>query len=412
MKTQIKKSIGAQVAFHILRVPHRLLVLAAFVLYLFPALAQSPQKMSYQAIIRNTNNTLVANTPVGVKISIIHDSINGSVVFEEIFNPNPVTNINGLLTIEIGTGIPIIGSFSGINWANGSYFIKIDSDPTGGTNYSITSTSQLLSVPYAFHSKTADALIGGITETDPVFTAWDKDYADLINTPTIPTVPTNVSAFTNDVGFLTTFTETDPIFTAWNKDYNDLINKPITDGSETKLVAGSNVTIIGNGTIANPYVINSEPPANKFYIGQDTLGGIVFHIYLDANGDQRGFIVSKTEATLQWQNTTSQTSANRSEDGVYNTNLMTNSPAKNWVTSLGADWYLPSVDELTLLWQNRYHVNRTARAIGSTLVNPLSSYWSSLEGNPTHAYNFNFSETTLVLVSKTNNGRVRAVRAF
>jgi len=42
-------------------------------------------------------------------------------------------------------------------------------DPTGGTTYTITGTSQLLSVPYALHATTADGITGGITETDPLF---------------------------------------------------------------------------------------------------------------------------------------------------------------------------------------------------------------------------------------------------
>ena len=64
--------------------------------------------------------------------------------------------------------------------------------------------------------------------------ATSGDYNDLNNTPTIPTVPTNVSAFVNDAGYLTAIpdgmggisVEADPIFSAWDKDYNDLINKP------------------------------------------------------------------------------------------------------------------------------------------------------------------------------------------
>lgn len=69
-----------------------------------------------------------------------------------------------------------------------------------------------------------------------------------------------------------------------------------------------------------------------------------------------------------WQNTAVLVNADRTDDGLYNTNLMTDSPAKDWIISLGADWYLPSIDELSLLWHNRYHVNKTARTIGSTLL--------------------------------------------
>jgi len=69
--------------------------------------------------------------------------------------------------LEIGTGTVQGGDFTTIDWANGSYFIKTETDLTGGANYTITGTSQLLSVPYALHAKTAESITGGITETDP-----------------------------------------------------------------------------------------------------------------------------------------------------------------------------------------------------------------------------------------------------
>lgn len=85
----------------------------------------------------------------------------------------PTSNINGLVTLEIGGGNVILGSFDGIDWGSGPYFIKTETDPTGGTTYTITGTSQLLSVPYALHANTADSIVGGISlnETDPVFGA-------------------------------------------------------------------------------------------------------------------------------------------------------------------------------------------------------------------------------------------------
>lgn len=118
----------------------------------YQASAQAPQKMSYQAVIRDASDHLVTSQSIGMRVSILQGSATGIEVYKEIYNPNPQTNTNGLVTIEIGGGIPITGTFSGIDWANGTYFIKTETDPKGGTNYTITGTSQLLSVPYAFYA--------------------------------------------------------------------------------------------------------------------------------------------------------------------------------------------------------------------------------------------------------------------
>jgi hypothetical protein len=139
-----------------------------FQLLTFNSFAQAPQKMSYQAVVRNSGDALVTSTIIGMQISILQGSSTGTPVYVE--TQTPTTNVNGLVSIEIGGGT----GFDAINWANGPYFIKTETDITGGTNYSISGTSQLLSIPYALHAKTADSLTGTITETDPVFIAWDK----------------------------------------------------------------------------------------------------------------------------------------------------------------------------------------------------------------------------------------------
>jgi hypothetical protein len=120
--------------------------------------AQSPEKMSYQAVIRNNSDALVTNTQVGMQISIIQGSASGTAVYVE--TQTPTTNANGLASIEIGGGTVVSGDFATIDWANGLYFIKTETDPTGGTNYTIIGTNQLLSVPYALHAKTAEAVTG------------------------------------------------------------------------------------------------------------------------------------------------------------------------------------------------------------------------------------------------------------
>ena len=140
------------------------LILAAIIITA-NVFAQSPEKMSYQAVIRNSSNALVVSTSVGMQISILQGSPTGILVYKE--TQIPTTNSNGLISIEIGGMI----GFDTINWANGPYFIKTETDPTGGINYTISGTSQLLSVPYALHAKTAENISGGVIETDPVYVA-------------------------------------------------------------------------------------------------------------------------------------------------------------------------------------------------------------------------------------------------
>ena len=115
--------------------------------------SQVPQKLSYQAVIRNTSGQLVANHAVGMKISILQGSATGTPVYVE--TQTPTTNANGLASIAIGGGTVVSGTFAGINWSTGTYFIKTETDPAGGVNYTIAGTSQILSVPYALYARTA-----------------------------------------------------------------------------------------------------------------------------------------------------------------------------------------------------------------------------------------------------------------
>jgi hypothetical protein len=120
--------------------------------------AQVPERISYQAVIRNPAGQLVADKPVGMRISILRSP--GSVpVYSEVHTPT--ANANGLVTLEIGGGTPVTGTFAAIDWSLGDYFLQTETDPDGGANYTINGTSQLLSVPYALHAATAGRVTGG-----------------------------------------------------------------------------------------------------------------------------------------------------------------------------------------------------------------------------------------------------------
>ena len=222
--------------------------------------AQAPPKMSYQAIVRDSENQLVVNSEIGMRISILQGSADGTAVYTE--TRAPVTNANGLVTFEIGgegtNSVP--GVFSAIDWSDGPYFIKTETDPSGGTTYTISGTSQLLSVPYALHSGSSDVLIGEISEsqirdlqnylteeTDPVFTAWDKSEGIIITE----------SQISNLQDYLTE--ETDPSVptgtqTGEMQYWNGTAWVTVAPGNEGQVLALSNgvptwLSIIGDATI-------------------------------------------------------------------------------------------------------------------------------------------------------------------
>ena len=153
-------------------------LLAAFLITI-STFAQAPEKLSYQAIVRDSSENLVKNQAVGMQISILQGV---TVVYTEVHTQT--TNINGLITLEIGTGTAVNEIFSAIDWKAGTYFIKTETDLEGGTNYTITGTSQLLSVPFALHAKTAESITGTILEIDPVYSvsqAQKITETDIIN---------------------------------------------------------------------------------------------------------------------------------------------------------------------------------------------------------------------------------------
>jgi len=129
---------------------HLLIIAIAQFLISSSIFAQAPQKMSYQAVIRNSNDSLLISTPVGMRISLVQGSPSGTVVFSE--TQTATTNANGLVSLQIGTGTAVSGTFAGIDWAAGPYYVKTETDLSGGTNYTIISSNELLSVPYALFS--------------------------------------------------------------------------------------------------------------------------------------------------------------------------------------------------------------------------------------------------------------------
>ena len=120
--------------------------------------SQAPQKINFQSILRNTNGEVAANKAVSLRISILSGSITGNMVYSETHTKT--TDASGLISLQIGNGTVLSGVFSAILWGNAAYFIKLEADFNGGSNYVLLGTQELMSVPYAlFASKTDTSVL-------------------------------------------------------------------------------------------------------------------------------------------------------------------------------------------------------------------------------------------------------------
>ena len=113
-------------------------------------ISQASQRINFQSILRNTNGEVVSNKAVSLRISILSDSITGPAVYVETHART--TDAGGLMSLQIGNGTAPSRDFATINWGNSAHFIKLEADFSGGNNYILLGTQELMSVPYALYA--------------------------------------------------------------------------------------------------------------------------------------------------------------------------------------------------------------------------------------------------------------------
>jgi len=280
--------------------------------------AQAPEKMSYQAVIRGANNALVTNQQIGMQISILQGS---TAVYEE--TQTLTSNPNGLVSLEIGKGTIVSGIFSSIDWSADMYFIKIETDPTGGTNYTITGTSQLLSVPYALYAKTS-------SDTEAVAANTAKvGYTDALvsaNTSDIATNTTNIAtkvSITDIVDDLTTGGTTAPLSAEQGKVLKGLVDSSVNIVVEDVLTSSSTINALSANqgrelkglinTNTNNILTNTSDIANAVMTsGDQTVAGIKTFsnpIVSDVTGNLTGNVTGNAGTVTNGVYTTSSVTA-------------------------------------------------------------------------------------------------------
>jgi uncharacterized protein (TIGR02145 family) len=236
-----------------------------FLLTFTAAMAQAPQRISYQSIIRDANKVVVASSPVGIKISLLQGTATGPAVYVETHRST--TNANGLVSLEIGEGMALLGTFAGIDWSNGPYLIQTETDPTGGTNYSIPGIAALNSVPYALFSANGTpgpqgsiGLTGPAGPTGPTGATGPAGPTGLtgpqgtigLTGPAGPTGATGPAGANGTNGIDGVAGPQGPI---------GLTGPAGAAGIGGVTTAGTNITLSGSGTVASPYVVSANIPA-------------------------------------------------------------------------------------------------------------------------------------------------------
>jgi hypothetical protein len=128
-------------------------LLFIFLLIFSKAGAQSPQGINYQGIARSIDGTPLSNRTLGIRMSILNNSPNGTIIYSE--TATVISGANGLFNTVIGTGTPVTGTFSTIDWSTAIKWLQVELDTAGGSNYTLMGSQQLMSVPYSLYATTA-----------------------------------------------------------------------------------------------------------------------------------------------------------------------------------------------------------------------------------------------------------------
>lgn len=201
-----------------------------------------------------------------------------------------------------------------------------------------------------------------------------------------------------------------------------------TDGSWINTDIYSGETFL-NTTDQRMYVRTGaniqEIPFQNNWVGKSGQGGVVFHTYRDSLNVEHGLIasvVNQSTSSAYSNIATNSIGSARLYDGQFNTNLMaaqTSATSGAWKYANDyayfgyTDWYLPSINELFLLFQNSFNVNKTlATIVGADLLDINGIYWSSTQSSNTEAYTYYALPNDQVSVDKSYSNIVRAIRQF
>ena len=354
-----------------------LLTVFSIVIIYFANYGQSPLGFNYQAVIRTSHNIILKNKIVGIRFRIQQGSIRGPIVYTETFLAT--SNNYGLVNLEIGSGTTS-NDFSIIDWTNGIYLLETSIDFLDGSQWSVMGTSQLMSVPYTFHSNTSDSIVGGINslEIDPLFsfslansiTASDTAFWKSIIDTQLDSLGISNFGFVAGPKTIDTDAQLDSIGIS----NFGFVAGPKTIDTDTQL---DSIGISNFGFVAGPNIIDTQIDSigvsNFGYVAEKTysiglwpeLGGYVFRI----SPDGKHGLVAETQnqaIAVRWYTC----------DSVLNDPALHSLDGKKFF-----DWRLPTKFELNEMWVYRFDIGGVSnRNFWSSTEKDFGKVWGQIFG--------------------------------
>jgi uncharacterized protein (TIGR02145 family) len=213
------------------------------------AVAQAPQKINFQSVLRNTTGEVVSNSSVSLRISILSGTITGTSVYSETHAKT--TDAGGLMSLQIGSGTVLSGVFGNIDWGSTSHFIKLEADFSGGSNYIVLGTQELMSVPYALYASKTDTSVLNLTNrlatklsgTDTAYLSNRINAKAPINNPTFTGTVAGIDKTMVGLG---------------NVDNTSDAGKPISSATQTELSNKLNIADTSNMLLAYKTGLNNK----------------------------------------------------------------------------------------------------------------------------------------------------------